>query len=351
MRPCPVVGSAGTDAVNVHVGVLTLGDCARLPVAGVVDVLRAANAELGENRYATVPLQLPAAARHAHTPTWPQALPDMPWASAPLAGVLVIASELPHPDDARIARLRELLLPLDETAWLGGLDLGAAWLAQAKLMQGHRFTVSAGHVGRVASQFSRHEVVGHYYCLDAKRMSCAGGTASIDMMIAWMQRQHDASFASALLARLGLERLRGEDELQATLPADPVAPAARPSPRLEEAMALMKANLSEPLSTQDIADLVGLSRRQLERLFKQHADTLPSRWYLEQRLACAQQMLRDSPHSILQVGLECGFSSAAHFSHAYRSHFGRTPRDERSSRAQAWRERATPSPGPLEETP
>ena len=72
-------------------------------------------------------------------------------------------------------------------------------------------------------------------------------------------------------------------------------------------------------------------------MFKQHLDTLPSRWYLEQRLQRAQRLLQQTSQSILQIGLGCGFTSGAHFSNAYRNCFGRTPRDERSARASAWR--------------
>ena len=108
------------------------------------------------------------------------------------------------------------------------------------------------------------------------------------------------------------------------------------SPKLADALALMQANIGEPLSTNDIAALVGLSRRQLERVFRQHMDTLPSRWYLEQRLARAQVLLRQSSQSILQIGLSCGFNSGAHFSNAYRGYFGRTPREERTVRSAAW---------------
>jgi transcriptional regulator GlxA family with amidase domain len=108
-------------------------------------------------------------------------------------------------------------------------------------------------------------------------------------------------------------------------------------------MALMEANIGEPLTTEDVARLVGMSRRQLERLFRQHLGALPSRWYLELRLERARRLLQESAQSILQIGLSCGFSSAPHFSNAYRSHFGRTPRDERSARAAAWRD-APPTP-------
>jgi AraC-like DNA-binding protein len=53
---------------------------------------------------------------------------------------------------------------------------------------------------------------------------------------------------------------------------------------------------------------------------------LPSRWYLSLRL------LRQTPQSVMQVGLACGFASGPHFSNTYRSFFGHTPRDERSRR-------------------
>ncbi len=107
-------------------------------------------------------------------------------------------------------------------------------------------------------------------------------------------------------------------------------------PKLAEALALMKANFEEPLPGDDIARLVGVSRRQLERLFKQHLDTLPSKHYLELRLAHARMLLQDSSQSILQVGLACGFSSGPHFSSTYRAHFGITPREERSRRVSTY---------------
>ena len=84
--------------------------------------------------------------------------------------------------------------------------------------------------------------------------------------------------------------------------------------------------------TEEIARLVGVSRRQLERLFKQYLNSLPSRYYLELRLVRARQLLQQTSQSILQIGLSCGFSSGPHFSSAYRNHFGITPREQRTQR-------------------
>jgi transcriptional regulator GlxA family with amidase domain len=172
------------------------------------------------------------------------------------------------------------------------------------------------------------------YEIDRGRLSCAGAGASLDMMIAWLGQRHGERLAQELTAHFGLERVRGRDERQR---APLVARIGHGAPKLTEAVALMEANLDEPLPTEDIARLVGVSRRQLERLFKQHLGELPSRWYAELRLARARRLLQQTSLSILQVGLSCGFSSGSHFSNAYRTRFGHTPRDERSQRAAAWR--------------
>jgi transcriptional regulator GlxA family with amidase domain len=89
-----------------------------------------------------------------------------------------------------------------------------------------------------------------------------------------------------------------------------------------------------------------VSRRQLERLFKQHLDELPSRYYAELRLARARRLLQQTSQSILQIGLACGFANGSHFSNAYRARFGRTPRDERSPRAVAWEAASHEVPDP-----
>jgi AraC-like DNA-binding protein len=156
----------------------------------------------------------------------------------------------------------------------------------------------------------------------------------------------DAHALTDLVGRAVLERWAPEYLNRWPATSDTVAPPGlggtgpldrtTTHPKLAEALALMKANFEEPLPGDDIARLVGVSRRQLERLFKQHLDTLPSKHYLEMRLAHARTLLQESSQSILQVGLACGFSSGPHFSSTYRAHFGTTPREERSRRVSTY---------------
>ena len=204
------------------------------------------------------------------------------------------------------------------------------------LLPGERATVNWKLAEALIDEFPHVVWTGNVWEINAtgSRMSCGGGSASVDLMLAWLARLHGERLAQALCVSLGLERARGRDERQRA----PISERRGGGPKLGEALALMEANLAEPLPTEEVARLVGVSRRQLERLFKQHLDSLPSRYYLGLRLSRAQRLLQQSSQSILQIGLSCGFSSGPHFSNAYKSHFDHTPRDERSQRAAAWRQ-------------
>ena len=318
-----------------RLGFVLLPRFSLLALAGALDALAAANELLGDAVYAPHLITLdgqPARAACGIAVAATHALSAMP----ALDAVFVVADR-PLPEAARDghvplhAALRERAAA---GATLGGIGTGAAVLAQAGLLNGHRATLHWPHVQPLAEAHADVVVSGRLYEIDRGRLSCAGATASLDLFIAWLGQRHGELRAQELVAHFGLERLRGRDEAQR---APVAARLGHGAPKLTEAVALMEANLGEPLPTDDIARLVGVSRRQLERLFKQHLDELPSRYYARLRLTRACRLLQQTSQSILQIGLSCGFASGSHFSNAYRTHFGHTPRDERSQRAAAWR--------------
>ncbi len=100
-------------------------------------------------------------------------------------------------------------------------------------------------------------------------------------------------------------------------------------PKLQEIVALMEANLEEPIDLDELAVYVNVSRRQLERLFQKYLHCSPSRYYLKLRLIRARQLLKQTSMSIIEVASVCGFVSTPHFSKCYREYFGIPPRDER----------------------
>ncbi|UCO98632.1 helix-turn-helix domain-containing protein [Metapseudomonas lalkuanensis] len=112
---------------------------------------------------------------------------------------------------------------------------------------------------------------------------------------------------------------------------------ASAQPKLQEVIALMEANLEEPLDLDDLASFVELSRRQLERLFQKYLRCSPSRHYLKLRLLRARQLLRQTAMPVVQVASGCGFLSPQNFSKCYREHFGIPPSNERLDKPQLCR--------------
>jgi transcriptional regulator GlxA family with amidase domain len=208
----------------------------------------------------------------------------------------------------------------------GGVGAGVLWLADAGLLDGVRAALPWALYPEVGTNADHAVFTPHLYEIDDNRLTCCGGAASIDFALTLVELIFGATLQAQIKEALCIDRVRGKEERQR------VALQARfgaLQPKLSEAVTLMEANIEEPLSTDDIAGLVGLSRRQLERLFKQYLGSLPSRYYLGLRLQRARQLLLDTNYSIVQVGLMCGFSSGSHFSTAFGALFGNTPREER----------------------
>jgi transcriptional regulator GlxA family with amidase domain len=268
----------------------------------------------------------------------PDSLADAP-ASAAAHLVLLVA------DDAQAARKpanwRALIDTCRAAPCWGGVGAGVLWLADAGALNGVRCALPWALYADVDSVADHAVFTPHLYEVDGVHLSCCGGAASVDFAVFMVETLFGAAIGAQLKEALCIDRVRGPDERQR------VALQARfgaLQPKLTEAVSLMEANIEEPLSTDDIANLVGLSRRQLERLFKQYLGSLPSRYYLELRLQRARQMLQGTNNSIVQVGLMCGFSSGSHFSTAFGTLFGNTPREERQRKLSAAAP-AVPAPG------
>jgi transcriptional regulator GlxA family with amidase domain len=221
----------------------------------------------------------------------------------------------------------------------GAVGAPVLWLARSGLLAGVRVALPWALFGDADAVAESAILTSNLYEIDhsrdqqrnQQRITCAGGAASLDFALSLIEILFGKTVQAQVQEVLCVDRVRAGNERQR------IALQARfgnLQPKLSEAVTLMESNLEEPLSTDEIAALVGLSRRQLERLFKQYLDNLPSRYYLELRLKRARQLLLDSHHSIVQVGLMCGFSSGSHFSTAFGLLFGITPREERQRRMQ-----------------
>jgi transcriptional regulator GlxA family with amidase domain len=244
--------------------------------------------------------------------------------------VLLVADEAQA--GLKPANCRSLIERCRAAPFWGGVGAGVLWLADAGVLNGVRTALPWALYAEVDSSADHALFSPNLFEIDGNRLTCCGGAASIDFALTLVEEIFGAAVQAEIKEMLCVDRVRGPEERQR------VALQARfgaLQPKLTEAVTLMEANIEEPLSTDDIAGLVGISRRQLERLFKQYLGSLPSRYYLELRLRRARQLLLETNHSIVQVGLMCGFSSGSHFSTAFGALFGNTPREERQRKLNA----------------
>ncbi len=217
----------------------------------------------------------------------------------------------------------------------GGIGTGSYLLACAGLLEGFKATIHWWDLANLREEFPQTKITNNLFEIDGRRYTCSGGTAAMDMMLFLIGLEHGSELAASISEQFVCERIRTPDDLQ-RIPLKVRVGANQP--KLIEAVTLMEANIDEPLSTDDLARHVDVSRRHLERLFKKHLQTVPSKFYLQLRMEQARQLLQQSDKAILQIGLDTGFSSASHFSSAYRNHYGISPREERKIRSEAPRE-------------
>lgn len=254
-----------------------------------------------------------------------------PWqqCAAGLAQLWLIADQLPAADALTPELVEYLQQAFAAGVLLGGLEAGVAGLAVAGLLEQRRCSVHWRMLDEFRERFPDVEATTHLFELADGLGSSSGGQATTDLFLTLLAQEQGQDLAALVAEDLVVERIRDGSERQRMPLRNRLGSS---HPKLTQAVILMESNIEEPLTTDEIARHVCVSRRQLERIFKQYLNSVPSQYYLELRLTRARQMLLQTSKSIIQIGLSCGFSSGPHFSSAYRNCFGVTPREDRNQR-------------------
>jgi transcriptional regulator GlxA family with amidase domain len=211
-----------------------------------------------------------------------------------------------------------------------GLCTGTFVLAAAGLMRRHRTCVSWLHYGAFRERFPDHQVdAGSLFNLEAMRGSCAGGSSSADIAALIVRRHIGRSAEKNALEVLQIDRARSPFDVQ---PRKPM-PMECDDRRLRKALIVMEQNLENRMAIADLAAAVGLSRRQLERLFKSKAGCSPSLAYKKVGMERAKRLVLQSQDSLLDIAVEVGISNASQFAKDFRQIHGRPPSAFRMSQA------------------
>ena len=305
-------------------GFLLLGNYSMIAFSSAIEVLRMANRLKRETIYEWPTYTLTGDAVTASNGVVIQ--PDAPITQIGRLDALFVCSGL-RVNQQWTDALKPLLTKIARAGIpLGGICTGTQILARAGLLDGYRCTIHWENMAALRETAPNVVVTEELYELDRDRLTVSGGTAPLDMMFELVRRQHGKELAVSISEQFMCDRMRGEYDRQ-RVPLKLLIGADQP--KLIEAVELMESNLEELINLDDLSHLVGVSRRQLERLFKKYLGCVPSRYYLDLRLKKARQLLLQTSISISDVAIACGFVSASHFSKSYRDMFGLTPREER----------------------
>jgi len=211
---------------------------------------------------------------------------------------------------------------------VGGICTGAFALARAGVLEGRRFTLHWENQPAFIERFIGLEPTGALYEIDRELITCGGGSAATDMMLHLIERDHGADLASVVADMCLHFRASTHEAPQRS--GFSHALNSR-NPHLIAAMRAMNETIEAPLEIADLAEQVGISRRQLERLFTGHVGTTPAQFYMDLRIARAHALLNETDLSVAEIAAATGFNSASQMGARFRKRYGMSPRAYRKS--------------------
>ncbi|MEW4947300.1 GlxA family transcriptional regulator [Pseudomonas asiatica] len=332
-RSSPLATGYPVDAPTPKiVGFLVIPNFTTIGFASAVETLRMAN--LAARRAMFQTLIIAADMEPVSASNGMRILPEYTIKDAPKLDMLFVVGPNPIVSDHNTRAIVNWLRKLahDQVA-LGGICTGSHLLARANLLTGYRCTIHWEDIEALKERFPGIIISSQLFELDRDRYTSSGGVASMDMCLQLIAREPGGREIAEHAAELLLcDRVRSSQERQRV----PLRQRLGTSqPKLSQVVSIMEANLEDPVTLEELAQLNDISVRQLERLFHKHLQSTPSQYYLELRLSRARQLLLHSESQVRDIALACGFVSPAHFSKCYSRFFGVSPMGERKQVAAA----------------
>jgi AraC family transcriptional regulator, glycine betaine-responsive activator len=289
-----------------------------------IDTLRIANRMSGKQIYDWNILTINGESERCSSGV--EILPDMPFADATNLDILFVLGGIETDkikDEHLLAELRRVA---HHGTGIGALSTGTFILAAAGLLNNYRCTIHWEGAISLQERYPQANFTGSLFEIDRNRYTCAGGTAVIDMMLHIITEDHGPRLAQDISLQFMHDRIRTHHDKQQAVRK---LQLAAKSQKLLSIVEHMEQNIEDPISPEELAQAVGISIRQVERLFRQHTNKSPARYYMELRLEHARLLLLQTSMSITEIFIASGFTTHSHFAKSYREQYGISPSRER----------------------
>ncbi|WP_170984529.1 GlxA family transcriptional regulator [Rhodoligotrophos defluvii] len=308
-----------------HVGVVLTPEFSLMAFASLVEPLRAANLLNGVPLYRWTHLSPDGGALRSSggLDVLTEALPPLQSADFDM---FVICGGLGDETYTSL-RLRDYLRQLmRRDVIIGSVSTASFILAAAGVLDGRRCTVHWDYLDAFREAYPRLDVRNELFVIDKRVFTCAGGVAAMDAILEVIRQRQGHDFANRVSENFVYGTIRQAADSQRMTLRNRLGIA---HPVMLKTVEIMEAAVETPMRLPQIALEVGVSTRQLERLFYRYFGCSPAQHYIRVRLEKARKLLRHTTMPILEIGIACGFTSASHFARAYRRHFGVVPSADR----------------------
>lgn len=309
-----------TSSPTAHVAVLVLDDSNMLSLAAAIDPLRAANRRAGRQLYKW---QMIGPTGGTVQLTSGMSVPVAPVTQLLRADLLIVVAAFnlaQHATPALLASLRRLA-PLCRR--VAAIDGGPWLIAKAGLLNGHCATTHWEDLESFAAQFDQIEVKQERFVISGKFASSGGAAPTIDMMLHLIAQDHGAELSARVASALIYDPGGGGNRPQSLTAT---ARLQQRHPIVARAVAMMEAQIDEPLPIHAIADRLGLSSRHLETRFQRALGQPPKRFYLDLRLSEARRLAQDTNLAVSEIAQATGFPAQSSLSRAFQRRFGQSIR-------------------------
>ncbi|NNF79997.1 MAG: GlxA family transcriptional regulator [Rhizobiales bacterium] len=297
-----------------------------LAFSSALEPLRAANRLRGEQLYEWLILTPDNQPVRASNDI--EVVPDVNIGEEPHLDVVFVCSGLDYTMSEEKSALAWLRGLERKGTSIGAISSGAFNLAEAGLMEGFKCTIHYEIAPAFRERFPDISLTENIFEIDRNRYTCSGGTSALDLVLNLIAKDRGAGLALEISQQFQHDRVRdGLDRQKMTLKRI----FASKSQLLLAATDTMERNIETPLPTSELAKVIGVSTRQLERIFERHVGMPPNRYYAGLRLERARLLLLQTTLPVADIAAMTGFSSPSHLTKRYRERFSRSPTQERGS--------------------
>ena len=232
-----------------------------------------------------------------------------------------------EPNDIAAPKLRGWLQKQAKAGhFIGGISNGAFQLAKAQLLNGYAATTHWEDFESFCFLYPKVHSRYQRFVIDRNRITCSGGTATLDLFLEIVR----LDLSNDIMLKVSRQMLLNDYATSPENTTHLIFDASHQfSPRVQRALTLLDSGIENRINVNSLAALVGISRRELLRLFRAEIGKTPSDIINQRRLERAQSLVLNSHLPLSTIASAVGFSSQSHLTSFYHKHLGTTPANQR----------------------